>query len=180
MLLYYAFLLVRHITFSFSFFASSLYLFNFSYSFPLITPCPLSFTIWYPFFPQSLHVKYETTTSLLIYPNSNRSASLGTPSPQYSNALYHRVFSELLLYSSYYTFCRITICAVLFFSNLLFGQLLSTSMSYPLTLKTSHLVLLCIFPYGVYWILLWLHFLWYYYPHYFFFFSFFFVQKFIM
>ena len=173
MLLYYTFPLVGHTTFSFSFFAYPLYLFNFSYSFPLTTPCPLSFTIWCPFFPQSLYVKYETTTSPLIYPNSNRFTSSGTPSPQCSNTFCHRVFSELLLYSSYCTFCRITICAVLFFSNLLFGQSLSTSMSYSLTLKTSHLVLLCISPYGVYWILLWLYFLWYCYPYYSFFFFFF-------
>jgi len=117
-----AFLLVGHAAFLLLSLIYSLYFFNFSHSFPLTTPCPLSSATWWPFFPQSLHVKYETTTSPLLYPNSHRSASLGTPSPQCSNALCLRVFFELLLYSSCCTFCGFTTHAAFSLANLLLGQ----------------------------------------------------------
>ena len=121
-LLGYAFLSIKRTAFPFSFFVHPSYFFNSSHFFPLTTLYPLSSATWCPFFPQSSHVKYETTTSPLLYPSSNKFTSSGTPFPQYLNALCYRTFPKLLLHSSCCTFCGITICAVLSLSNLLFGQ----------------------------------------------------------
>ena len=113
---------VEHTAFSLPFSEHSLHFFNSSHSFPLTTPYPLSSITWWPFFPQSSHVKYETTTFPLLRPNSNKSTSFSTPSPQYLNALCRRAFSELLLYAFCCTFCGITTYAAFSLSNLLFGQ----------------------------------------------------------
>ena len=78
--------------------------------------------IWCPFFPQSLHVRYNTITSPLLYSSSNKSAFSGTPSPQCLNALCCRVFSGLFLHSSCCTFCEFIICIAFSFSSLLLGQ----------------------------------------------------------
>jgi len=118
----YAFSSIGHTAFPFSFFVYPSHFFNSSHSFSLTTLYPLSSATWCPFFPQSSHIKYETTTSPLLYSSLNKFTSLGTPSSQYLNALCYRTFSELLFHSSCYVFCGITTCTALSLSNLLFGQ----------------------------------------------------------
>jgi len=83
---------------------------------------------------------YVTITSLVYHPSSNRYASLGMPSPQYSCAFYHKTYTGLFLHFSCYashglatyatfspstllnfyccTFCSIATCATLLTSFL--------------------------------------------------------------
>ena len=70
-----------------------------------ITLCPLFSSIWYPFCPHLSHSTYDTITSFVYHPNSNRHASSGMPSLQCSCAFRHRTCTRLLLYSFCCTFC---------------------------------------------------------------------------
>jgi len=62
------------------------------------TLCFLFSSIWHPCFLHLSHIRYETITSSVYYPNSNRHILSGMLFPQCSCALCHRVCIELLFH----------------------------------------------------------------------------------
>ena len=78
---------------------------------PEITPCSLFSSIWHPFCPHLLHSTYDTITSLVYHPSSNRHASSGMPSLQCSCTFHHRTYTGLLLHSFCCAFCGMATCA---------------------------------------------------------------------
>ena len=86
---------------------STFFLFWYPHHFYLseITSCPLFFSTWHPFCPHLSHSTYDTITSFIYHPSSNRYALSGTPSPQYSCTFHHRMCAGLLFYSFCCAFC---------------------------------------------------------------------------
>ena len=70
-----------------------------------ITSCPLFSSIWHLFCLHLSHSTYNTITSFVYHPSSNRHASSGMPSPQYSCTFHYRTCTGLLLYSFCCAFC---------------------------------------------------------------------------
>ena len=124
-----------------------------------IFPCSLFSFTWHPCFPHLSHTKYDTTTSLVYHPNSNRHALSGIPSPQYSCTLCHKTCTRLLFHSPCcashslatcaasssstlfnlccYVFCGIAICTTL--STSFLSTFFYSRYSLHLCLSSPHL-----------------------------------------
>ena len=79
-----------------------------------ITLCPLFSSTWHPFCPHPSHSIYNTITSFVCHPSSNRHASSGMPSPQCSCAFRHKTCAGLLLHSSCCAFRGMVTCTTSF------------------------------------------------------------------
>ena len=143
-LLYYAFSLLGYA-------ASASFFFWHPHYFCLseITPCSLFSSTWHSFHPYLSHSTYNTITSFVYHPSSNRHASSGVPSPQCSCAFCCRTCARLFLHSFCCTFCGMATCAASsttynFFSSFQGGHSLHL-YSFSLHLKHSTFTISCFF-----------------------------------